>query len=1047
MKDVFRTEEKLKKRLAELEPFRYREVLWMHDFLVEEDMSGQVNPVCPTQFEGWQMMRLGDHWLGRDRYLWLHMDIELPEPWRERDIVARFDFGKTGGGNNSGFESLLYVNGQMYQGVDSNHQEVFLASDLCGQKVSFTFRLWSGLEGGGVPKEQEHKFSHASVGWLDHETDDLYYLGKTVLETMEILLENDGVYYDLKKALDRAFCLLDWSRPGSEAFYASVSRADKVLNESLLSMKKQPFVTVSCIGHTHIDMAWLWRLKHTKEKGARSFSTVMRLMERFPEYIFLQTQPQLYAYMKEEFPELYEQIKARAEEGRWEADGAMWVEADCNLTNGESLTRQILLGSRFFEKEFGWDVQYLWLPDVFGYSWALPQILKKAGIDMFMTTKISWNEYNRMPHDTFWWKGIDGSEVLTHFFTTPEPCARDVWYYTYNGELTPYTVKGVWDSYRDKEWNREMLISYGYGDGGGGVNREMLEMRRRMDMVPGLPAVRTSRAGDYFDRLMKRAKETDSYIHTWDGELYLEFHRGTYTSHAHNKRMNRRMELLYKEAEFLNVFAAVRRNDLSLAKQESLNEGWKLILTNQFHDIIPGSSIHEVYEDSAKDYEMAEQIGRQVEAEAEALLIKPEKDHFVVWNPTAWDMDMLVNIPVTKAGYFTDEAGYVPDIQKSETGYLVSMKQVPAMGAGQLRFNPDETENFCKRSENISFIAGNRKLETPYYVLEFNDAGQLARLYDKTYDREVLASGECANVLQMFEDRPVKYDAWNVDIFYQEKMREITNLVSFQIGKPELLKTDIYLCWKYGDSTITQTIRCYRDSRRIDFITKADYREAHQLLKAAFPVNIRSTYATYDVQYGNVRRPNHWNTDWDVARFESVAHRWVDLSERDYGVSLLNDCKYGHDVKDHRMRITLIKAATHPDYLQDIGQHTFTYALLPHGGDFVEGNVVQEAAALNQTVLVSEGKKEWDFGSLITFDTDHVELDALKKSEDGDCVILRFHEYAGSRKKVHIRSAIKKLRWQEVDLRERPVPDGAAGEGDICLELGAYEIKTLALYV
>lgn len=359
-------------------------------------------------------------------------------------------------------------------------------------------------------------------------------------------------------------------------------------------MEKHSPVNVYCVGHTHIDMAWLWRLKYTHEKASRSFSTVLRMMEMFPEYIFLQTQPQIYEYIKEDFPEIFEEIRKRVKEGRWEADGGMWVEADCNLTSGESLTRQLLIGSRFLKEEFGKDVEYLWLPDVFGYSWALPQILKKSGIDVFMTTKISWNQFNRMPHDTFHWKGMDGTEVLTHFITTPESWnGPDSWFYTYNGLLTAKTVKGVWEAYSEKAMNKDLLISYGYGDGGGGVNRDLLEARRRIDKIPGLPNLKTSTAGDYFRKLKENVENTDQYVNTWDGELYLEYHRGTYTSQAYNKRMNRKMELLYRRAEWMTAMAAMGAGSLSLAAQEKLTKGWKMILTNQFHDIIPGSSIHE----------------------------------------------------------------------------------------------------------------------------------------------------------------------------------------------------------------------------------------------------------------------------------------------------------------------------------------------------------------------------------------------------------------------------------------------------------------------
>ena len=530
---MFLTERKLDRRITEIREYSYREVTALEEFAAREDRQGVVNPEVPTEFEGWNKIHTGDRWSGRDRYLWLHKEITIPESWKGKRAVGIFDFGNTGAGNNSGFEAMCYINEKPYQGVDVNHKEVFFPEELYGKTFRLTFRLWSGLEGGGVPREQEHRINRADLAYLDEKVDDFYYMGMLVLDTVQNLSDTDPVKFELRNALDEACLLIDWAYPGSGEFYESVHQADDLLNEKIDGMKKDSLVKVKCVGHTHIDMAWLWRLKHTHEKASRSFSTVLRMMEMFLEYIFLQTQPQLYEYIKEDFPEIYEEIKKRVKEGRWEVDGGMWVEADCNLTSGESLTRQILIGSKFIKDEFGKDVEYLWLPDVFGYSWALPQILKKSGIDMFMTTKISWNQYNRMPHDTFKWKGIDGSEVLTHFITTPEPWNEPgSWFYTYNGLLTAKTVKGVWDAYSEKEMNQELLIAYGYGDGGGGVNRDLLERRRRIDKIPGLPSLETSTAGEFFRDLKETVKNTDRYVHTWDGELYLEYHRGTYLSNV-----------------------------------------------------------------------------------------------------------------------------------------------------------------------------------------------------------------------------------------------------------------------------------------------------------------------------------------------------------------------------------------------------------------------------------------------------------------------------------------------------------------------------------
>ena len=1038
---MFLTERKLDRRINEIREYSYREVSTLGEFAACEDKEKSINPQVPTQFEGWDKICVGDRWSGRDRYLWLHKEIQIPESWKGKRAVGIFDFGKTGAGNNSGFEAMCYINEKPYQGVDVNHKEVFFPEELYGKTFRLTFRLWSGLEGGGVPAPQEHMIKRADLAYLDEKVDDFYYLGAMVLDTVQNLADAEAVKYELRNALDQACKCIDWSYPGSEEFYESVHQADDLLNEKIDGMKKDSLVKVKCVGHTHIDMAWLWRLKHTHEKASRSFSTVLRMMEMFPEYIFLQTQPQLYAYIKEDFPEIYEEIKKRVQEGRWEVDGGMWVEADCNLTSGESLTRQILIGSKFIKDEFGKEVEYLWLPDVFGYSWALPQILKKSGIDMFMTTKISWNQYNRMPHDTFKWKGIDGSEVLTHFITTPEPWNEPgSWFYTYNGLLTAKTVKGVWDAYSEKEMNQELLISYGYGDGGGGVNRDLLERRRRIDKIPGLPSLETSTAGEFFRDLKETVKNTDRYVHTWDGELYLEYHRGTYTSQGYNKRMNRKMELLYRKAEWLTAMHAVQSKKLELAKQEKLTEGWKLILTNQFHDIIPGSSIHEVYEDSRKDYAKVEAIGTEVINDYFQDSLDEAKDVWTVYNDSGWNRDEIVAIPAAKAGKFVDGDGNVLETQCEKDVTYVQVKNVPAMGHRAVFFRGEDQTG--EETSVSPFKVNGRKIETPFYQMIINEQGQIEKLYDKEYGRNVLAPNERGNVLQMFEDKPLDNDAWDIDIYYQQKMREVTDLVKWEVKECGSLRLVIGLMWKYMNTTIEQDMVLYAADRRIDFRTKVDFQERQQLLKAAFPVDIRTTYATYDIQYGNVRRPNHWNTSWDQARFESVGHRFADLSERNYGVALLNDCKYGYDVKGNLLRLSLLRSGKQPDHIQDVGEHVFTYSLLPHTGDIVSGGVVVSAHALNNPMLICEGKEEKTEDTFMTIDNPQVEIDAVKKSEDGKYLVVRFHDYAGSSQKVTVKPNFCFRSWSEGDLRERRIGE-ICGDDEVTMTLHPYEIKTV----
>ncbi|MCL2865560.1 MAG: alpha-mannosidase [Lachnospiraceae bacterium] len=1047
---MFFTEKKLEARIAELALHRYLDRKPIGNWKVKEDVSKE-EKYPPGIDDSWEDFPVGSRWEGRDYYLWLVTEFTVPELGESDDFLLLFYFGKTGGGHNSGFESMLYIDDMPYQGVDSNHGEVFLDSSYSGQRLRLALKLWSGLEGGGVPQIMCHKFEYGDMAFLSKETDDLYYTSGVMLDTAAILDKNDPARVALLQVLEQTYNLLEWSVPGSVGFYNSVRLANDYLNKKVTEMPKYAPVTVTAIGHTHIDVAWLWRLKHTREKAARSFSTVLRLMERYPEYIFLQSQPQLYAYIKEDYPEIYEKIKEKVQAGVWEVDGAMWLEADCNLTSGESLVRQILHGSKFIKGEFGKEVKYLWLPDVFGYSWALPQILKKSGIDTFMTTKISWNQYNRLPHDTFWWRGIDGSEVLTHFITTPDGGLDEAGFsfYTYNGNLAPHTVKGIYDNYRDKTFNSELLLSYGYGDGGGGVNREMLEKRRRLDGMPGLPKVKTGRADAYFARLHETVEQAETYVHTWDGELYLEYHRGTYTSQAFVKKGNRKLELAYRDAELLHGWATKMRENWDYPA-EKIYKGWEIILRNQFHDIIPGSSIHEVYEDLKEEYALAaERAVKLCTSFAEAYPSRVA-NKWTVFNTAAWRRDELVFVPeeeivdMLQAGCFVTCDNVVLDSVRTSDGYQVYVKGIPPLSS--LTFSYVER---VREDDLVSpFAICENEIETPFYCIVWNDQGQLTSIFDKTAQREVLKEGGLGNYLRIFEDKPMQFDAWDIDLYYMQKYEDVL-ASKIEIQSQNGLSACIVFTYVFGQSKMLQEMIVYANSRRIDFKTNVDWQERQRLLRTFFDVDIRATEATYQIQFGNVKRLTHWNTSWDMARFESVAHQWVDFSERDYGVALLNDCKYGHTVKDQTMSMSLLKGAIAPDPMADIGKHEFTYSILPHRGDFVAGAVTQAAWALNRPLVLCQG----DAGdeafikiAEVDFDEPVVAIDAIKQKESGEGLIIRMHEHTGSRRKLCLKPQFAFTVWQETNLMEKPIGEKQEEqEGKIFLELKPYEIKTILI--
>lgn len=978
-----------------------------------------------------EKVSVGYRWKGWDKYNWLCTKIVIPDEMKNEDVLGLFDFGvPEGTGNNSHFESLLYVNGKPYQGVDGNHKEVFFDVKKNGLELDLKFRVWSGLSGGGVPKDMPMEIERAQYGVLDHPADNLYFLARSALETYDIL-DKDNEYREWTlNMLVKAFQLVDYTEPYSNRFYESIKKAYAFLNDKMDGRGK-PNVTVSMAGHTHIDVAWLWRLRHTREKAARSFSTVNRMMDRYDNYIFLQSQAQLYEFIKNDYPDIYENIKRRVLEGKWEPAGSMWVECDCNLASGESIVRQILIGKNFFKKEFGVENEFLWLPDVFGYSWALPQILKKSGVNTFITTKISWNDTNKMPYDTFIWRGMDGTEVTAHFITTPDTGSD---FYTYNGDTRPYAVKGVWDNYSNKDLNKDLLISYGYGDGGGGPNRDMIETLSCIDKIPGIPYVKEETVTEYCKRLNKNIRENKmgGIIPVWDGELYLEFHRGTYTSQAYNKKMNRKMEFFIRNVEMLSVLA----QQLSKVSydRETLLKAWKIILCHQFHDILPGSAIKEVYEDSHAEYEKAIVMLEGIMNKVKNGLLKEGEGTYTIWNNSNWERDSYVTVPgVAEACTFTDDGGNILKSAVQDGKALVFVSDMKP-------FSFVTIKKVKSKEEHASKIIQTNEVSAKYYTVSWNSSGYLTSIYDKEAGREILPDGKCGNVFQIFEDKPRCFDAWELEPTIDLK-KELVYECSKIVAEENELGIFVTFRWKYRKSEIVQVMCLYNDKKRIDFKTQVEWNERQKVMKVAFPVNIRAVDARFDIQYGNIRRPITRNNSWEAAKFEVVAHKWVDMWETGFGLALMNDCKYGHDIKDDTIRLTLLKSAIDPDYSADLGHHEFTYSILSHNKEWYQSSIEQEAFDLNNPLTAAAGESICKDKSLFTFGSEHIEVDCIKKAENTDDTVIRFHEYAGARGAVPITSSIPIEVWCECDLMEQPAE--SFKEGPVELNIKPYEIKTI----
>lgn len=943
---------------------------------------------------------------GNDSHAWFFLHVTRPAAMQGEEMYLHV------GTEFSGWDAdkpqfIAYVDGKMRQGLDINHTDILLEG-------KDEFDIWLYAYTGQLIPSAEFR---ASLLSLDRDVEKLYYDLLFPRQVMDFLPKDSVEYSMILEHLDHAVDLLDLRRVPSEDFYRSVREADAYITTAFYEGCCRPQeATVVSIGHTHIDCAWLWTLSQTREKVQRSFSTVIELMKQYPEYKFMSSQALLYKDAKEEAPELYEEIKKMVAAGRWEVEGAMWVEADCNLSGGESLVRQVVYGKRFFREEFGVDSRILWLPDVFGYSAAMPQILRKCGVDWFVTSKISWNEYDKMPYDTFFWRGIDGTEIRSYFLTAQDKRrgAAPVRYATYVGNTNAPMIAGTYDRYQQKDLSREAILTYGYGDGGGGPTKEQIELLRRAARgVPGCPNGKSEFASAMLARLARRM-DNNPRTPKWQGELYLEYHRGTYTSIAKNKRNNRKSEFLYQETEMLCSMAGVLTG-LAYPK-EMLRTGWEHILTNQFHDIIPGSSIKEVYDDCDKDYAaLTAWAEKEKRAAVDAILAGVSaKGKYVVFNGNSFEGNGIVRVD----------------------GRAYYVQGVPAKGYCVLALSSQESR---------VTISG-RTVETPFFTVVFDEHYNIARLYDKKNAREVLRAGECGNQMIVHEDYPYSYDNWEMSAYHEDKRYLLNEVLSAEVVE-EGARTGLRLVRPHGESRIEQTIWFYNDLPKIDFENHVTWNEHHQLLCTAFPIDVNTDHATFDIQFGRVERPTHSNTSWDAMRFETCGHKYADLSENGYGVSLINDCKYGHDVHDGVLKLTLIKCGTYPNPEADIGEHTFLYTLYPHAGSLCEADTVRLAYDLNQPLEAYSGQ-DGDGSlpqaySLVSCDSKNVVVDTVKAAEDSDAMIVRSYETENKRANVTFTFGFRPRRVTVCDLMERELEELHPAGNAVSLTVRPFEILTL----
>ncbi|MFD9622386.1 alpha-mannosidase [Streptomyces virginiae] len=802
----------------------------------------------------------------------------------------------------------------------------------------------------------------------------------------------DARRHEILRALGAALDTLDLDDvPGSAA------AARGCLTAVLAAPANASAHRISAVGHAHIDSAWLWPLRETVRKVARTTSNMVDLMDRHPEFVFAMSQAQQLDWIKTYRPELFERIKKKIADGQFVPVGGMWVESDTNMVGGEAMVRQFLHGKKFFLDEFGVETQNVWLPDSFGYTAAMPQIVGLTGSKWFLTQKISWSQMNRFPHHTFWWEGIDGTRVFTHFPPVD----------TYNSDLGGAQLAHAARNYREKGHGSRSLVPFGWGDGGGGPTREHLARARRQRDLEGSPKVRIERPDAFFEKA--HAEYEDAPV--WAGELYLELHRGTYTSQAKTKQGNRRSESLLREAELWAATAAVRVAGYAYP-YEDLERIWKTVLLHQFHDILPGSSIAWVHREARATYAAVREELRAITLAAQQAL----------------------------AGQGTEELVFncAPHARRG----------VPAGGAGRPAA-AGEPVTVEERHGGGHILANGRLL------VEIDARGLIVSVYDLEARRETVAPGTAANLLQIHPDFPNMWDAWDIDAFYRNRVTDLVELDRLEVTGSGPRAATVRVTRSFGRSAAVQRITLRAGARTVDIVTDVDWHETEKFLKAAFPLDVKAERTASETQFGHVYRATHTNTSWEAAKFEICAHRWIHAEEPGWGVALLNDSTYGHDVtRDVRadggqtttVRLSLLRAPRYPDPETDQGSHTLSFSLVPGAGI---GDAVREGHALNLPERVVPGAGP--VAPLLAVDEDAVVVEAVKLAEDrsGD-VIVRLYESRGGRARATLTADFPLAAAVESDLLERPLTGTAVGvptpEGRVPLTLRPFQIVTVRLH-
>lgn len=974
---------------------------------------------------------------------WFRATIELPERCNNREV---FVAGVTGGR-----ESLVFVNGKpagmltaATMGEWGNHATTRLApsGNNAGKRIDIVVESYAW-----------HPSVECNPG--DPTREQAFAPGQFVktFQSLELVLRRDDVAQfciDLhnlllyNKSLDannpmkgrseqclgELFKILP-QHPAEvrEAVWRpAIAAARETMRPIFASRNGSQAPFIGLIGHSHMDTAWLWPVKETIRKCARTYANVLAMMEQYPDYMFIQAAPLHAEWMRDFYPDIFKGMQQRVKEGRWEPNGGMYVEPDCNIPSGEAMIRQFLVGQMANKEMYGYQSNAYWQPDVFGYSSAIPQIMKGCGIDYFLTTKLGWNDTNKFPYDCFTWKGQDGTGVIAHFN------AIHAW-------PDAGGVMQLWNNTLHHDVQDRRLFSYGFGDGGGGPVYEMIESTRRLKDLQGCPRTRHITVSEFMRDL---EQDIGDKLPVWFGELYLEGHRGTLTSIHGIKKGNRLCEIAMRNAEITATFAALKAGRTYPGKQ--MLGLWKTLLTNQFHDILPGSSITEVNVQAISEFTKTRTSADQITNDSLTAISgsSPRPGSVVVFNPLSWERSneyTLNGIPDNMVPVDENvQSQWITDIEGHKHLAIEGMT-LPALGSKVLELKPGTS------SGASAFIVKGDTIETPHSIVQFDASGRIVRFIEKAGGRNIVRPGGTPlNTFWLGEDIPSAYDNWDIDAEQQFKMRPALNLVSREIVDQGRLQLRIRSKYKLTDkSTLTQDLVLHAGTPGIDFETVLDWADVHTLLKAGFDVDILSERARHEMQCGHLERAAHDNRSIERAQFEVCNHRWTDLSESRFGVAILNDCKYGISVRDSDMRLTLFKSGMHPDYTADAGRHVFSYAVLPHNG-FNTESVIRPGYEFNiRPIVVTGGTTA--HASLVEASTPNVIVEAVKWAEQGSAFIVRLYEAERNRTRTTLKFGIPFKSIAQVNMLEGKPELLVTKAGAVTVDFRPFEIKTLRIEI